>query len=162
MTDYLQAPPHLEKQTTQDDLNFVAMQMQRKYLMEIRNELCKLNPSVLCTTVVEGGPIIGDGKTRRIWFETGGKPVTIYKLIYWAEIAGNNNPSITFGSMSTRRDGFATQAFATILQIEIDQLMITKASGSTQIGVNLPTSQTTDGSVFIYGFTTPYQREDNY
>ncbi len=160
--DYLERPPLMEpeRQATPNDNTFALHSMMEHYLKEIRNELCKTNPDVMCQTVVQGGPIINDTKSHTVWFEVGGKRVTVYKTLMWSVSGLVVNASVT--SMSNADDGFTIpsnplHASSNVLQLNVPIFELAIATPSGTIGVNIPSNLSANRSVFIYGFTIPDQ-----
>src|SRR5687767_10964795 len=89
--DYLDKPQvHsvvgvLPKQATPEDATFSMQVILSRVLNEIRHELLKLNPDVMTTTTVEGGNSITGPAFKRLYFELGGKPTKVYKVLLWNE-----------------------------------------------------------------------------
>lgn len=158
--DFLQRPPMAEKQMTKDDYDFTSQEILRGGLKKIYDELCMLNPSVLCESRVEGGNVITDTEPHLVRFIAGGKPVTVYKVILWTQSGKEVNA--TFAGMAGANDGFTVPATMQELHIPISEMSIALSSAGT-LGVNIPSNLSADYSVFIYGFTTPqYMTEKDY
>jgi hypothetical protein len=146
--DHLEQPT--EPQATQADVNFGLELVMREMLGDIRRELVKSNPNVLCSTVLNGVNPIADTAPHMIRFEYGGKAVPVYRLLMWSQSGKAINASPTF--MSTAKDGFLIPTTPTELHIPTWELYLCLGAAGT-IGVNVPFNINTDGSVFVYGYT---------
>ncbi len=121
-------------------------------MCDIRRELMKQNPEILAVTKVQGNNTIATADTsdHRVFFEVGGKPVTIYALWLYSSFQGNAYFSIN--SMSKGNDGLVVAAGDQIyLPLAIDSLHVL-TDGSSACPINTP-SDTSDGGLFIYGWT---------
>lgn len=131
-----------------------AVSAQYDVLLDIRRELMKQNPEVLAVTRVQGNNTIAAADTtdKRVFFEVGGKAVTIYAL--WAYSTYDGNVYLSINSMSKANDGLVFAAGDQIyLPLAIDSVHIL-SDGANALAVNDP-SNATHGGLFIYGFTIP-------
>lgn len=152
-SDYLQVPPHqIERQTTPSDISFTTQLMLEHYFKQMRDELCKQNPNVLAETVVQFDVIRTANYNYNVTFQVGGKPVTVYKTYIWSQSAKTIRASIA--QMSSASDGFTVSGTPQLLHVPLTSINLTVTADSV-LGVNVGTSQNTDGSVFVYGFTIP-------
>lgn len=141
------------------------------FLADIRRELMKQHPDVLCTTRVDGGNLIQAANTSyRVYFEIGGKPVPVYRTLVYStipDVGGAAQAAISVNSMSYMDDGIPLHEivgehgwFQT--DVVVDSLYIMLASvGPPTFTVNGPAVQNS-GSLYIYGWTIPdYERRRN-
>jgi hypothetical protein len=158
-SSFLDAPPEAEPMT--DPMSGVssALGEQSSIMADIRRELLKLNPDVLTETKVVGGNIIDTLAPRRVFFEIGGKPVTVYKVIAWTTQNGTSI-ALSVGPMANVNDGFILTSSPTVLELPLDNLYLAYSTQGAEIIVNGPSNIATTGGVFIYGFTiSDYDRE---
>jgi hypothetical protein len=121
---------------------------------DIRRELMKLNPEVLAVTKVQGSNTIAanDSGDKRVYFEVGGKAVTVYRILIHSTYT--STIGISVNSMSKRQDGMSIAANAIVqLDIAVDSLHVSRVA-ATALSINDP-SDGTNGGLFIYGWTIP-------
>lgn len=151
--DFLQRPGFNEPQTTNSDIFFQLNETMKLYLGDIRRELLKKNPDILCATNLQGpNPITStatDLQVRTVKFLSGGRPVTVYKTFVWTNSAKAVRAS--FNGLSNGNDGFVIPATPFIIDVPIEEMQIALNVAGT-IGVNIPSGIAADGSVFIFGF----------
>ena len=131
-----------------------AMTQLAMIMSDIRREQMKNHPEVLATTVVQGINTIpaSDTNSKRVRFEVGGKPVTIYSL--WAYSSFTGKVSISVNSMANINDGHILVAGDQItLTLAVDSISVV-SDGSHALAINGP-SDPTNGGLFLYGFTIP-------
>jgi hypothetical protein len=149
--DYLENPPPTERQATPQDVNFGLELLLKDLLTQIKQELDKNHPTVLCMAVVQGGNNISDQNPKTISFQGAGKGVTSYKTILWTQSAKPVRASIN--GLSNALDGFTVTATPIIIDVPVGSVSIALGAAGN-IGVNVPSSNNADGSVFVYGYTT--------
>ena len=153
--DYLEAPAI--KNGTPADAGWALQQTLKDLLGSIRHELLKLNPEVLTETNITGGGNSITPGVKKVWFEFGGKPTTVYKTILWNQTAQTIN--VSFSGMTEANDGFSISSVPVELNVPLSELYVILPAGTT-MALNNPTSLVTNGSFFIYGFTIPnYESE---
>lgn len=126
--------------------------MLQEYLGDIRRELLKVNPEVLCQSIVQGGSTISDTLPHTVRFELGGSPVYAYKTYLWNQTGVPVTAS--FIGMSVASDGFDIPSSGVVLDVPIHELSICLGSAGTVI-VNSSTGNATNGALFVYGWTIP-------
>lgn len=136
---------------------------QNRRLAEIALNLRKRVPNVLTTTVVQGSNNgqINDTNSHMIWFEIGGKPVQIHKLLFFGFDSGTGNIKLSLDSGDTGRQGWVfpldnanTKAFVTELDISITNLYIYGIAGAQPYYVNTFPIPPVSREVWLWGFTT--------
>jgi hypothetical protein len=128
---------------------------QTDVLADIRRELMKQNPEVLCTTVVQGGNVIQEAnRNYKVFFEVGGKQVPIYALLAYSTLAGATaQVALSVNSMSVFEDGIPFVAGDVLYQsLTVDSMYIMLAGTGTI--VNGPAT-TDEGAFYLYGWTIP-------
>lgn len=129
-----------------------AFTLMQATLEDIRRELMKQNPEVLAFTRVQGlnTIAISDTQSHRVFFEVGGKPVTIYAL--WAYSTFSGNCYLSINSMATGKDGLVFASGDQVyLPLAVDSVSIL-SDGSAALPVNTAGAS---GGLFLYGFTIP-------
>lgn len=151
--DFLAPAPTAEHPYGSSDDPLNAISGLQAVLIDIRRELMKQNPEVLTTTRVQGSNAIpsGDTASKRVFFEVGGKPVTVYAI--WAFSSFTGNVYLSINSMATGNDGLVFAAGDQVyLPLAVDSIDIL-GDGSNILQIN--TSDATNGGFFIYGWTIP-------
>ena len=154
---FAQPPP--EVQATPADISMFQNSQVLQYLRDIRNSLAKQIPTVLCQTIVQGAVngVISDTAPHTIKFSLGGAPVKVYAVTYWSQ--SPKTIRISPVGLATAADGWTiTNFLGSISQVELTEMSIA-VSVAGAVGVNIPSGPQADGSVFIYGWTTPYTDE---
>lgn len=128
-------------------------------LEDIRRELMKTHPDVLAITRLQGTNVPnGDDTSKRVFFELGGKPVTVHRILAWTN--GNTPVSLSINSMLSVDDGIVVGITPLVLDISVDSLWII-TDGSDDLFVNQPNAA--EDTVWIYGFTIPdYDRRKDF
>ncbi len=124
-----------------------------KLLTDIRLEMVKQSPSVLAFTRVQGDNTIktGDISTHRVFFEVGGKPVTIYQLLAYSTF--KHQVAISVEGMNSVQDGIIFgSGDVIVLPVAADGLYVV-TDGIADCPINQPSIAT--GGFFMYGFTIP-------
>jgi len=150
MTDFLEEPqahpiPGLAEALTN------GFNAQVEVLADIRRELMKSHPDVLAISRLQGSKIEnGNNSSHKVYFELGGKPVTVYQIIAWTN---DNTPvALSVNSMRAKDDGITLGTTPLVLNIAVDSVDII-TDGSDDLFLNQPDA--TEDTVWIYGFTIP-------
>lgn len=137
------------------------LQLEYEALKSIRKELVKQNPSVLAYPVVQGTTQQGQGGTNNrvadqrsheVFFQVGGKPVSIYKLFV---VSSNGNQVINLSNPpSANTDGIRPAANTLLyFPVEMREIYII-ATNATPFTVNGPLTPA-EGILYLWGFTVP-------
>lgn len=155
MSDFLEyRSPRQASQDNARDLSLLEQDARNvRALEEIRLELLKVNPDVLATVVVSGtNPIpLADTDFRRVRFEVGGKPVTIYRLVAYSTFSGVAALSVT--SMANINDGMVLGTGPITLAMPLSEVYVS-TDGTAACPVNLP-ADLTNGAIVLLPFTIP-------
>ena len=136
-----------------------AMQDQNTILIDIRNQLLKLNPPVLTKTIVQNAgaqqTLITDTDQHEVFFEIGGKSVTVCKLKIWSTYT--TTVYYSFQRMSSPLDGIPFVA-GNVLNDDIEAKSVyiwcPELAASNELPVN-GNATTSYGAFSLYGWTTP-------
>ena len=155
--DFLEATPASPGPLTTPEM-LALTQRQTDYLAQISSYLQRQSPDILCIPRVKNtnrDNQIADVNSHEVFFEVGGKPVTIYALLAWS--TWTNNVGLSVVSMSKITDGMVMAANDVLnLQIAVSSMyvMAPDATAAAPMGVNSP-SDAANGGFFLYGFTIP-------
>ncbi len=141
----------------------VLITRQTELLAEIASQLRQQNASVLASAVVRGASQltnqIVDANCHEVWFEVGGKPVTIHSLLAFSTYTTTIGLSVV--SMSKVTDGIPIAAGDVLtLPIHTSSIyLMTTGAGAINLAVNGPSDPIT-GGIYIYGYAiADYYRE---
>jgi hypothetical protein len=152
-TDFLGGPTPSPAALARDEVGFQQLEQSVRILTDIRRELLKLNPTVWAELEASGSRIIpaGDTSSKKLTFQLGGKPVTIYRLLCYSTFSGD--VAISPASLSSIMDGFSVTAAPAVLSVALHEIHVL-SDGSADLPLNGPAGAT-DGGLYLYGFTIP-------
>lgn len=141
-----------------------ALQQQNRLNRDIARSLRKLTPDVLTSTVAERTNLTGyvpADTAIRVHFEIGGKPVTVYKILAFANDSGSQNIKINLEPPNANYDGFAlpinaysSENEAQVFDIPVTELWVYDQYGAFTVNRH---SNSTEGnrSLWLFGWTVP-------
>lgn len=143
--------PGVDESASQFDLR-----RQTDLLRRILVELKKTNPEVLTSVVVQNtsANVIADQQAHQVFFQVGGKNVTIYKLIVIASTFNgwilnlDNPPANNFDGLILGVNS------VTQFNVPIDNLYV-KANAAPPSGAVVGGPAVTAGGLYLLGFTVP-------
>lgn len=152
--DFLNEAPHVN--VDYDPLRDVnkTLVSQGSLLTSILNELRKDHPEVLAyaQSQFNNQILAGDTGDKRVFFEIGGKPVTIHKLMVFSTYDGDCYFSVQDMGGNAKNGIHITAGFNQVFLIDVDSVHI-KSDGAQALYINQ--SNSTHGGLFLYGFTIP-------